>query len=544
MRSILDPCIAGAAGTLLLTLGGCTVGPNFTPPTPPEISHWHDAAVRLADNRTRIIEASDPDPMWWNRFGDPKLTALMQQAIAGNLSVQQALVRVTEAIQGEVTARAAGLPTIGGTGSYVRDQLGLKGLLESEGVYGQLNKLADANSPLNRISPGLGGEASTAIGGVLNALGQPVNLYQYGLNASWELDLFGKVRRSVEQAKAQTQAQVEATDDALVMLESQVAQAYVALRGAQALAASQEGNIAVAQDALSLTQERQQQGLTSLLDVDQARTQLSNDQHLLPGFEQQVQQAMNRLSVLIGQPPGAVDAMLATPAPLPIIPPIMGIGVPSSLARRRPDIRQAEAQLHAATANEGVAMASFYPDISLTGDFGLRAIDATYLTNWASAFYAFGPSISLPIFQGGRLMASLRLARAQEVEAALNYRNTVLNALREVEDALVAYRTDLASRDKLAETVASAESTLSLARDRYVHGVADFIQVLNAEETLTTTRQSLVQADVTLTDDIVTLYTALGGGWQDSVDEIPKAQVAGNPPTLPAAADSLAAKPP
>ena len=192
--------------------------------------------------------------------------------------------------------------------------------------------------------------------------------------------------------------------------------------------------------------------------MEQARTQLSNDEHLLPGFEQQAQQAMNRLSVLTGQPPGALDAMLATAAPLPTVPAVVGVGVPSTLARRRPDIREAEAQLHAATANVGVAVASFYPDISLTGDFGLRALDASYLTNWASAFYAFGPSISLPIFQGGRLTANLRLARAQEVEAALNYRNTVLNALREVEDALVAYRTDRASRDKLAETVASARA--------------------------------------------------------------------------------------
>ncbi len=198
---------------------------------------------------------------------------------------------------------------------------------------------------------------------------------------------------------------------------------------------------------------------------------------------------MNRLSVLTGQPPGALDAMLGHRRRCPATPAVIGIGVPSALARRRPDIREAEARLHAATANVGVAVASFYPDISLTGNFGLRALDASYLTNWASAFYSFGPSISLPIFQGGRLTANLRLARAQTVEAALNYRDTVLNALREVEDALVAYRTDRAARDKLAETVDSAQTTLALARDRYTHGVADFIQVLNAESTLTGARQ-------------------------------------------------------
>lgn len=530
------------AGMILLLLVGCTVGPDFKPPPPTAIANWHDASALRPGPRARVTEASDPDPLWWNRFGDPTLTALMQQAIAGNLTVQQAVVRVAEAIQGEVAARAAGLPSIQATGSYMRDQLGLKGLLESQGVGNQLNGLANSTT-LNSFSPGLGAETAGALGGALNNLSKPVNLYQYGMSASWELDLFGRVRRSVEQAKAQTEAERDAADDALVMLESQVAQAYVAMRGAQALAESQRANISTARDVLALTVQRQRVGLTSMLDVEQARTQLSNDLHLLPGFEQQEQQAMNRLSVLTGQPPGALDALLATPAPLPAPPSIIGVGVPSSLARRRPDIREAEAQLHGATANVGGAVASFYPDISLTGNFGLRAIDASYLTNWASAFYTFGPSVSLPIFQGGQLTANLRLARAREVEAALSYRDTVLNGLREVEDALVGYRTDRAARDQLEDTVRAAQDTLGLARDRYAHGVADFIQVLNAEETLFSARQSLVQANMSLTNDVVALYTALGGGWESRIDNVPTPQIAGDPPIVPAAADALAATP-
>ena len=528
----------------MAVLGGCTVGPNFKPPQPPAIDNWHDASARTMGPGAQVTESSNPDPLWWNRFDDPTLTALMQKAIAGNLDLQQAVVRVAEAVQGEVAARAAGLPSIGASGSYTRDQLGLKGILESTGVFGEVNSLASPSSELNQLSPGLGTKASSSLDNTLNAFSSPVNFYSYGMNASWELDLFGRIRRSVEQAKAQTQAQVDATNDALVMLESQVAQAYVALRGAQALSASQQVNIATARDALNLTQQRESQGLTSMLDVEQARTQLSDEEHLLPGFEQQEKEAMNRLSVLTGQPPGAVDAMLSTPAPLPAPPLVIGIGVPSTLARRRPDIRQAEARLHAATANIGVAVASFYPSVSLTGNFGLRAFDASYLTNWASAFYAFGPSISVPVFQGGRLTANLRLARAQTVEAALNYRNTVLNALREVEDALVAYRTDRAARDKLAETVQSGQVTLDLARDRYAHGVEDFIQVLNAETTLTTARQSLVQADMALTDDVVALYTALGGGWQDTAGTLPPPVIEQAPPIMPATADSLAAAPP
>ena len=293
-------------------------------------------------------------------------------------------------------------------------------------------------------------------------------------------------------------------------------------------------------DSLDLTQKRQLQGLTTELDVDQARTQLANYQYPLPGYEKQAQQAMNRLSVLTGQPPGALDALLGPAAPLPNVPDVVGIGLPASLARRRPDIREAEAQLHAATANVGVAVASFYPDISLTGSFGLRALDASYLTNWASAFYAFGPSVSLPIFEGGRLTANLRLARAQEAEAALAYRGTVLNALREVEDALVAYRTDRTARDKADEAVRSGETTLYLARNSYANGLTDFLQVLDAERTVVASRQQLVQANVALTNDIVTLYTALGGGWQENEVQA-TASVTTVPPPVPAALDEVAA---
>ena len=233
--------------------------------------------------------------------------------------------------------------------------------------------------------------------------------------------------------------------------------------------------------------------------------------------------------------------MLGSSAPLPNVPAVVGIGLPSTLARRRPDIREAEAQLHAATANVGVAVASFYPDVSLTGNFGLRALDASYLTNWASAFYSFGPSISLPIFEGGRLTAGLRLARAQEAEAALAYRGAVLNAMREVEDALVAYRTDRAARDKIAEAVRAGETTLYLARDAYSNGLESFLQVLDAERTLVGTRQQLVQASVALTNDVVSLYSALGGGWQEDTVVAQSPPVVSVPPPLPAALDSLAA---
>jgi NodT family efflux transporter outer membrane factor (OMF) lipoprotein len=511
---------------LCLGATACRVGPDFTPPKSTDAANWNDPSVR----QDSISQSMNPDPEWWSGFNDPVLTALMEKAIKGNLDLQQAVLRIIEARQGEVSARAEGLPTLTATGSYKRSQLGAKGILESKGAYDQLNKLADQKT-------------GKAIGGLLDQISKPADIYQYGLDVSWELDLFGKVRRSVEQAGAKTSAAAEATNDALVMLEAQVAQAYVQLRGAQALAASQQENVRIAQEALDLTQRRQQHGLATDLDVEQARTQLDSGEQELPAFEKQVSQAENSLSVLVGEPPGGVDRLVGTPAPLPVLPQIVGIGLPSTLARRRPDIREAEAQLHAATANVGVAVASFYPDISLTGNLGVRALDASYLSNWASHFYSIGPSISLPIFEGGKLTAGLKMARAQAAEAALAYRGAVLNALREVENALVAYRTDKAAREKVEETVESAQTTLYLARNRYEHGLSDFIQVLDSERTLISARQQLVQADIGLTEDIVDLYKALGGGWEKKAGEITIPQIDPAPPPLPAAVDDVASDP-
>ena len=306
---------------------------------------------------------------------------------------------------------------------------------------------------------------------------------------------------------------------------------------------SQEENIRTAQDSLDLTQNRQAKGLSTMLDVDQARTQLLTLERQLPEYEKQERQALDQLNVLIAEPPGTLDSRLLQPASLPVLSAAVGIGVPSSLARRRPDIRQAEAQLHAQVANVGVAVASFYPDVSLTGNLGVRALDASYITNWASHFYAAGPSLSLPIFEGGRLTANLRLARAQAVEAALHYRATVLNAVREVEDGLVSFRTDRAERDRLQGVVRSAEETLALSTNRYLRGLSDYLSVLDAQRTLESNRQTLVQQDMTLADDVVTLYRAVGGGWQNPGTSSNVPPVPGQPPITPAALDSVAAGP-
>ena len=531
--------------TVAALSAGCTVGPNFKKPDPPHVAAWQngragDAAVSLT---------TDPDPRWWAGFNDPVLTELVQTAIRDNLDVQQAVLRVIESRQSVVTAAAVGLPHLNGTATYQYDQVGLKGILQSQGVYRQLNQAADQASQSAGIAPvsgmagatgGLNGQSTTSI---LNQFTQPVNLFQYGLSASWELDLFGRVRRSVEQARALSQAQAEAVNDALTSLESEVAQAYVQLRGAQALRASQEDNIRSAQESLALTQDRRAVRLSSDLDVDQARTQLLSLERQLPEYEKQEREAVDRLDLLIGEPPGTLEARLLKPAKLPAMSGAVGLGVPSELARRRPDIREAEAQLHAATAGVGVAVANFYPDVSLTGNLGIRALDASYLTRWASHFYSAGPSLSLPIFEGGQLTANLRLNRAQAAEAGLHYRATVLNALREVEDALVAFRTDRDELDRLAGVVRLSEDTLYLAKNQYTHGLTDYLHVLDAQRTVEDSRQQFVQQEMTLANDVVNLYRALGGGWEAPGAASQAPHPPGAPPPVPAALDSVAAGP-
>lgn len=519
-----------ARTTLMLSLSACTVGPNFNAPAPPGGTAFNHSAPGVS-------EQSDPAPDWWDGFNDPLLTQLMHTAIAGSPSLQEALLRVEQAHQNTVTAAAQGLPSLNAAGSYMREQEGLKGLAESDGAYTQLNQLA---TTANANAPGSGTRLYNDANGVLDQLGQPINLYQYELSSSWELDLFGKVRRSVEASRASESEAANAARDALVMLESQVAQSYFQLRSAQAALAQQQQSVQAAQLELQLTASRAQSGLAPQTDVDQARTEFLAAQAQLPDYDKQIAQSMDQIDVLAGQAPGTLDALLSAAAPMPSPPSLIGAGVPASLAQRRPDIREAADNLHQATAEIGVAVASFYPDITLTGSLGYHALDASYLTNWANLFYSVGPSISLPIFDGGRLTATLRLARIAQANAALQYRATVLNALAEVENALVAYRSDEQAEMDAQATAQAAADTLRLTQSSYTHGLTSFLPVLDAERSTFSATQQLVGAKAQLDDDAVTLYTALGGGWQETEQGLARPQLDGTPPVVPAALDTLA----
>lgn len=460
------------------------------------------------------VEQSDPDPRWWRSFHDPVLDALVDRAAQDNLDLKQAVLRIEAARTQVQSAAAQGLPNVRATGSYTREQLGIRGFLDDSGVYGKVDSLGAPNSPVNSIAPGEGPAVERGANNLLNQLTSPINLWQDGFDASWELDLFGRVRRSVESAQAQTQQAVENRNDALVSLEAEVAQTYMQLRGAQAMHAITLELIDQQRGVADLTRSQASVGITSDVDVESANAQLTTTQAQLPQYDQQIAQALNGLCYLLGMAPGSLDEMLDTPSALPGIPPQVPVGMPSTLARRRPDIRAAEAQLHAATAEVGVAVAQFYPDISLTGQIGMRGTHARDLAHWSSLFYSFGPSISLPIFQGGALVANLRLTKVEQQEAAVAYRKAVLTALRDVDNALAVYRTDQSRQDALGHTVAAQQTSFDLARDSYRKGIVSFINVLDAERQLGQARLQYVQGTIQVTTDLVALYKALGGGWE------------------------------
>ncbi|XUK72745.1 NodT family RND efflux system outer membrane lipoprotein [Erwinia rhapontici] len=372
---------SGGLIAVALMLSGCAVGPDYQAPKPATPERFNS----MQPDGISAPLAAATNPNWWKSFNDPQLDSLIARAIKGNLSLQQAVLRIAGARQQLNQARGAWAPSVNGNARFTRQQLGIKGELESEGVYDQIDQAG----------------SETDLQPALDSLSKPVGLYQGSFDASWELDLWGKVRRQVEMADAQQQQSVENRNDALVSLEAEVARAYLQLRGAQAITRTLQTQIDVAEQTLELTQSQQRNGLAPQTNVENSRAQVNSLRAQLPQYQAQIHQAMNGLAVLTGRVPGALDAELMTAKPLPALPKAVPVGVPSELARRRPDVREAEASLHAATANIGVSVAQLFPSLSLTGQFGMRNSDASYLDNWSSHFYSYGPSVTIPIFQGG-----------------------------------------------------------------------------------------------------------------------------------------------
>jgi NodT family efflux transporter outer membrane factor (OMF) lipoprotein len=498
MRMIKTRIVAIAVAAS--SVAACNVGPDFVPPDSglPTTKFASPAVATSSKVATpSATTPKPPDPMWWKLFRDPILTGLEQRVAAANLDVQTATVRIGESRAQRGVTAAAELPSVNGTAKYQRE------------LYSQ-------NGIVSLVPNILGGGAAAA------PPIAPINEYTTGFDASWELDLWGRVRRQIEAADAQIEASEDQRRQILVSTLAEVANDYIQLRGAQALVNIANENVKTEQGLLELTQTLQEKGLTTGLDVENARAQVESVRAQIPGFEQQEAQQINALSLLLDLPPNGLRRELARAKAVPPTPARVAIGIPFELARRRPDIRQAEDNLHAQTADIGVAVASFYPTVRLTGTAVLDSLTFNKLFMASSLQYMAGPTITLPIFEGGRLTSMLELSKAEQQEAAIGYRKAVLQAWHDVANALVSYRTDQERRSRFASEVDHAQLALGLARARYNDGVADFTTVLTSAQTVLQAQQQFMQATVSVSADLVQLYKALGGGWESTFPAAPE----------------------
>ena len=512
--SSLAVCRPWISSLLALATGACTVGPDWKAVSAwSPVSWFHGPKAAPAQTQTLAsLPVAEPiDPAWWSIFHDPELSALEARVGAANLNVRLATIRLAESRSQRQITGADQFPTLNGDGSYTRERTSSKGVLSLFGGGGG-NSFGSQGSSASGNTGKMGGIPSSTTGTSV----PPFNLWQYGFDASWELDLWGRVRREVESADASLEASADARRNSLLSVLAELARDYVQLRGIQTELAIANENIGTQRETLSLSQARFRGGLTTELDVANEAAQLQSTLAQVPQLEQQQAQMINALSFLLGEAPNALQAELITPAPVPPVPPRVPVGLPSELARRRPDIRQAEAQLHAATADIGVAVADFYPKVTLDGSIGLQALKAKDLGNWGARQYGLGPTISIPIFEGGKLRATLELRKVEQQEAALNYQQTVLQAWHDVDNALTAYAAEQHRHDALSGAVDQNRKAVALSRQRYVQGVADFLNVLEAERSLLQAQLQLSDSGTTMSENLVQLYKALGGGWEQA----------------------------
>jgi NodT family efflux transporter outer membrane factor (OMF) lipoprotein len=481
-----------AALPAALLLAGCDAGPDFTAPLaalpvgPSFLATGKHSASPVAIASATTSAPADAE--WWHVFHDPILTSLEQRVASQNLDVRTATLRVAESrAQSSVTAAAA-LPSLDGTFQYQRQEY-------------------SGNGIVSLVPPAVtGGNTSTFT--------KPFNNYAIGFDASWELDLWGHVRRQIESADAQLEADAEGRRDILVSSLAEVARDYVQLRSTQELIRIAKDNLSVSLEILGVTKVRQDKGLSTGLDTESAAALVASIQAELPQLQQQEVQGINAISLLLDEPPMGLSSELIRAKSVPANPPRVPVGIPSELARRRPDIRRAEAQLHAAVANIGVAEAEFYPSVRLNGQPTLQALDGNNLFKGSSLQYVLGPSVTLPIFEGGRLKSTLVLRERQQQEAAITYHKTVLQAWHDVVNAMTAYRSEQDRRARLKEQVEHALAALTLARSRYADGVAEFTTVLDDARTVLQAEQELAQSTANVSIDLIALYKALGGGWE------------------------------
>lgn len=457
-------------------MGGCSVGPDFR-----VSDNGLDQAVLSAKDQLAATTKTTAMPVpqaWWSLFNDPILDALIAQAWSSNLDLQASAARLLQSRAQAGIAASGAFPRIGVEGKYARNAISEAGPLVALGA-----------SPT------------------------PDDLWQVGFDASWELDLWNRQGRIREGALAQSRAVALDNEFVRVSVAAEIAQRYLNLRGVQEQEKIAEQNLDVARHTVRLAESRQSNGVGTRFDVASARAQLAEVGALLPTLRQQQNQLMNSLAIALGEAPRNLDGIL-TPSVRILLPPRqLSVGLPSELAKRRPDILSAEAKLHAATAEIGAAEADFYPRITLIGSFGFQSRDEADLGHWNSRQFSVGPSIYLPIFEGGRLKRTLELKQARQKNAAIEFRATVLRAWHEVDNALNVRASEDRRHQALIQAYEQAHEALNAAEQSYRNGVSDYLSVLIAQRTALNNQLELSNSSTSMSLAMVSLYKALGGGW-------------------------------
>ncbi|HTB63085.1 MAG TPA: efflux transporter outer membrane subunit [Opitutales bacterium] len=462
----------------VLVLAGCTVGPDFHPPVVKTPANWlntDQTTSPAAESKASSAALTVVD--WWSMFGDDTLTRLVHDAADQNLTLMQADARIRSARSAIAAIDAGLLPSVSATGSY---------------SYG--------SGPTY-----IGDEPREA---------PPHTSWHSGLSAVWNLDIFGATRRAAEAATANLEVSVESRHDTLVTLLADVGIDYISLRSQQELLRIANLNLVDEQSTLKITQDRWQAGLASKLDYENAKSAADSTNAQIPSLQASINTQIYALALLLGRDPGALIKDLDTPAPLPKTPTQVPIGLPADLLRRRPDIRAAEAQIHADTATIGATISQYYPQFSLTGSFGFQGVSIGQMSQWASQVWSWGPSINWPIFEGGQISAQVEEAKATLQSDIFAYHNTVLTALNQVETSLVDFDADQQRSVALRAVVDDNQQAYNLSKDLYTQGTAEFINVLSAELSLASSENQLEQSEASVATDLVTLFKSLGGGWE------------------------------
>lgn len=461
-----------------LFLTGCPKAPVYAPQQITAPAAWQKPAVAAPSSFT----ASPVEDRWWESFHDAQLNGLIARLAAENLDLKTATERIAEARAARRVAHAQALPSAGAGASFSHSRM-------------------SPNSWLSLVEPAPG--TSTEY-----------NLYTVDVAASWDPDFFGRIRHEVEAAQAGIESSEQQRQAIALIAATELTSRYIQLRGLQASEAIVRNQLELAGTTEKLVQQRFDNGVATRMDLANVRAQKENIEALLPGIATAQAEAINAIGLLLGQQPRALEAELRPVKSQLPTPPSVPVGLPGDLVRRRPDVRQAETQLHIATAEIGVAVADFYPHVTLSGDVGVQGLQPLNPFTLASRTFNVGPSISVPLFRGGALHGALELRQAQQREAVIGFQKTLLSAWKEVDDSMTGFVQAQQTRQHLERAAAQAQTALEAAEQNYREGETDLLNVLVARQTLLQTQSALVRSQTEINLRLTQLYESLGGGWQ------------------------------